>query len=604
MNRVDIKIGFNCNNKCQFCVQGDKRFKFQNKKIKEIKQSLSQANKTGIEGVVFTGGEPTLHQDIIEAIKYAKALGFKHIQLQTNGRMLAYENFCQELIAAGVNEFSPALHSSKPEIHDELTSSPGAWQQVVAGIKNLKSLNQFVLTNTVITSKNYQDLPGLAQLFIDLDVDQFQFAFVHILGTAKKNKDWLVPRKSEIMPYVKKGLRIGNKAGKIVMTEAIPYCLMKNGFENYVAEKIIPETKVVDAEGVIESYKDYRWNKGKVKRKACKKCKYFRICEGPWKEYPEIYGWQEFKPVMTNNFIKFKNFNKDLINKLMHLYDLNNFKSAYKYKGHSCNNVHLLKFENNSVIIKINKFDKKNIIKEKELIERLNNRKFKFPQILNNKFDLPYFGYKNKLVKVYEFMPGNKVYLKDNIDLVINFLKQILKHNKVFNFQTDIVFKNLNNKLDSLFLEIEKNNIFKKLNLDIGELIKKQDLIKKSLVGNQEIILYHNIEIIDDGENRYILESEHLGEELYPLNYALAKYLIDILDDSIDDIQYEINLKAILNKIILGANINLQKKDFASIKFFLLIEIVKKIKENLSGKKNQSLINKYIFFYNHIFDNF
>jgi len=210
--------------------------------------------------------------------------------------MFAYLDFCRKLILAGANEFSPALHSSKPEIHDELTSSPGAWQQVVQGIKNLKFLGQYVLTNTVINSKNYQDLPNLAQLFVNLGVDQFQFAFVHILGTAAKNKEWLVPKKSEVMPFVKKGLDIGINAGKVVMTEAIPYCLMQS-YEDYIAEKIMPETKIVDAEGVIEDFSAYRLNKGKTKREECKICKLFKLCEGPWKEYPEIYGWNEFVPI-------------------------------------------------------------------------------------------------------------------------------------------------------------------------------------------------------------------------------------------------------------------------------------------------------------------
>ncbi|OGY42242.1 MAG: hypothetical protein A2Y67_01885 [Candidatus Buchananbacteria bacterium RBG_13_39_9] len=297
MKRVDIKIGFDCNNSCDFCVQGDKRFKYKKRTLGQIKKALADAKKQRREGVVFTGGEPTLHPDIIAAIIYAHDLGFKNIQIQSNGRMFAYFDFCQKLIAAGANEFSPALHGSKPEIHDQLTNSPGAWQQVVSGIKNLKQLDQYVLTNTVITTKNYQDLPDLAKLLVDLGVNQFQFAFPHILGTADKNKVWLVPKKTEVMPYVKKGLDIGIKAGKVVMTEAIPYCLMQD-YEDYIAEKIMPETMVFDAEGITPSYKDYRLNLGKAKRQECKQCKYYKICEGPWKEYPEIFGWEEFKPIL------------------------------------------------------------------------------------------------------------------------------------------------------------------------------------------------------------------------------------------------------------------------------------------------------------------
>lgn len=297
MKRVDIKICFNCNNLCQFCVQGDKRHKYGNKSLSEIKDALKKARANGNQGVVFTGGEPTLHPEIIAAVTYAKNLDFEQIQIQSNGRMFAYMQFCQSLIKAGVNEFSPALHGSSAEIHDRLTNSPGAWQQVVQGIKNLKLLKQYVLTNTVINSENYQDLPDLARFFVELDVNQFQFAYIHIIGTAAENQNWLVPKISLVMPYVKKGLDIGIAAGKVVMTEAIPFCLM-SGYEKYIAEQIMPSTRVVDAEGVIESYEKYRWNEGKAKRDDCHKCLYFKQCEGPWKEYPRLFGWDEFKPII------------------------------------------------------------------------------------------------------------------------------------------------------------------------------------------------------------------------------------------------------------------------------------------------------------------
>lgn len=296
MSRVDIKIIFNCNNCCDFCVQGDKRFKYSGRELDDIKTALSDAKKDGCDEVVFTGGEPTIHQDIIPAVQFAKDLGFKVIQIQSNGRMFAYKDFCQKIINAGANEFSPALHGSTPEIHDQLTKSPGSWQQVVQGIKNLKSLGAYVLTNTVITDKNYQDLPAIARLLVSLDVDQFQFAYVHIIGSAAKNKNFIVPRKSDIMPFVKQGLDIGIRANKRVMTEAIPYCLM-SGYESYIAEKQIPETQIYDGDGLLKNYREYRTVRGKAKRKECKLCKYFNICEGPWKEYPEIYGWDEFIPV-------------------------------------------------------------------------------------------------------------------------------------------------------------------------------------------------------------------------------------------------------------------------------------------------------------------
>ena len=55
---------------------------------------------------------------------------------------------------------------------------------------------------------------------------------------------------------------------------------------------------VADGDKFIENYGDYRRNEGKTKGPRCRTCKYFKICEGPWREYPEIYGWKEFRPVL------------------------------------------------------------------------------------------------------------------------------------------------------------------------------------------------------------------------------------------------------------------------------------------------------------------
>jgi pyruvate-formate lyase-activating enzyme len=299
MKRADIKVGFSCNNHCLFCVQGEKRKKVGDKTLREIKKELKQAIMDCQE-VVLTGGEPTIRPDFLEIVSFAKKLGFITIQIQSNGRMFSYQDFCEKLIKAGANEFSPALHGHIPELHDYLTNSKGSFQQTVQGIKNLKKLGQKVVTNTVVTKSNYRHLPEIAQLLINLGVDQYQFAFVHPLGSAFKNFESIIPRMTLIEPFVKKGLDVGIEKNKIVMTEAIPYCFMQ-GYENYVAERIIPETKIFDYQKVDENFTRTRQTEGKAKGPRCQECLHNKICEGPWREYPEKFGWEEFIPVKNDS---------------------------------------------------------------------------------------------------------------------------------------------------------------------------------------------------------------------------------------------------------------------------------------------------------------
>lgn len=293
--RIDMKIGFLCSNKCSFCVQGRKRDSFGNKTYSQIIEEIKKGRMDGNE-IVFTGGEATIHKDFLRAVAFAKKIGFRKIAIQTNGRMFSYKDFCIKTIAAGANEFCVGIHGHTQKIHDCLTNVQGSYKQTIQGIINLRSLEATVLTNTVITSLNYKTLPNIAKLLVSLNVNQFQFAFPHILGEAWENRRWLIPEKTSVMNYIKKGLDIGIQANIRVMTEGIPYCLM-NEYENFIAEQYIPNTEVFDADFCVKNYSTYRKKKGKIKNSTCILCKYYNICEGPWREYPELFGWSEFKPI-------------------------------------------------------------------------------------------------------------------------------------------------------------------------------------------------------------------------------------------------------------------------------------------------------------------
>lgn len=299
VTRIDVKLAFACNNRCEFCVQGNKRELHGPRPTDQIYKDLEDGRQRGADAVVFTGGEPTLQASLFDGIRLAASLGYRTIQIQSNGRIFSHRPFCEKAIAAGANEFALSLHGAQATTHEQLTRAPRSFRQVVSGIHNLTQMGQKVITNSVVTSSNYKELPALARLLVDLGVIQYQFAFVHILGTAAENSTWLVPRKSEIMPWIREGLDVGRRAGVRAMTEAIPYCFLA-GYEDCVAERIIPRTKVFDANVTLDDYTTYRLTEGKVKGPNCHRCIYFEQCEGPWSEYPDQFGWDEFNPVLDS----------------------------------------------------------------------------------------------------------------------------------------------------------------------------------------------------------------------------------------------------------------------------------------------------------------
>lgn len=294
--RADVKVGFACNNHCTFCVQWDKRLRFKPRSLEEIQTIIQDEYDKWALYIVFTGGEPTVHPQLVEAVAYAKQVGYKQIQIQSNWTNFDKIEYVQKLIEAGVTEFSPSIHGFHKETHDRQVVTKWAWERVVKWLINLRKLNQIVIINSVVTKENYKEIPELAALLIKLNVTQFQFAFVHILWSAAANKEDVVPKKSLVMPYIYKALDLAKKAGIPAYTEAIPYCLMQ-WYEWAIAENHMPETSVVDAEYRVDSYADYRWSEWKSKRENCRTCVKDKYCEWPWKEYPDMYWWSEFEPI-------------------------------------------------------------------------------------------------------------------------------------------------------------------------------------------------------------------------------------------------------------------------------------------------------------------
>lgn len=292
--RVDLKTGTSCNSNCVFCVIGDKLFTG-DRPFDDCLEEL-RASRATCDDVVFTGAEVTIRPDFLRLVSAARLLGYRNIQIQTNGRMFAYREFCERTVAAGANEFAPSIHGHLARLHDGLTRSPGSFDQIVQAIRNLRALGQRVVTNTVATRQNMRHLPALARMLVELGVAQFQIAFPHPTGHAETYFNGVVPRMRELAPYVREALQIGLDAGVDCMAEAMPYCQLPE-YERQVAELYIPPTELAYDGFVVPDYAHDRMARGKTRFAQCASCRFEPMCEGPWREYPEHVGSDEFTPV-------------------------------------------------------------------------------------------------------------------------------------------------------------------------------------------------------------------------------------------------------------------------------------------------------------------
>jgi len=265
-----IKIINGCNQNCLFCSDP--------KHVKELPDPDQEAIFAGLrkkkyDEVLLTGGEPTIHPNLLKIVSYARELGYKKIMIDTNGLMLHYSDFADNLIHAGANSFFISFLTDDPESYDEITKVNDSHKMVISAIRHLKKAGVEVVINTVIHKLSFQRLPQIMQQLTELKVDKTNLAFVNPSLECQKNN--MHVKFTEVMPYLHKAIR------KNTSIENFPLCIAKE------YRKIMTD---------VSDSKTYH-NPCKTKPELCNKCKEFEACDGVWKDYLDIYGTEELKPI-------------------------------------------------------------------------------------------------------------------------------------------------------------------------------------------------------------------------------------------------------------------------------------------------------------------
>lgn len=132
--RAQVELVKQCNLKCIHCylLPDNKKIELSKKTIFAF---LDQLEEMGALELIFTGGEPLLHDDLISILLYAREKDFSIILL-TNGTLLNDE-VIKTLNQINVAFVQISLYSMEPAVHDKITGVTGSWQKTKKSIDTL-----------------------------------------------------------------------------------------------------------------------------------------------------------------------------------------------------------------------------------------------------------------------------------------------------------------------------------------------------------------------------------------------------------------------------------------------------------------------------------
>ncbi len=169
--RMDIALTFKCSNNCIHCYAGGPH-ETPELNTSQWKEVINRLSQIGVFIVTFTGGEPTLREDLPELLQYAQNKGMV-TGIITNGRKLKDINYVQALEKAGLDFVQVTLESHRSNIHDLMTATEGSWKETVVGIKNAVRSQIYVTTNTTLSKHNAPDFLRTIDYIKELGVEAF-----------------------------------------------------------------------------------------------------------------------------------------------------------------------------------------------------------------------------------------------------------------------------------------------------------------------------------------------------------------------------------------------------------------------------------------------
>jgi MoaA/NifB/PqqE/SkfB family radical SAM enzyme len=285
--RIRLFTGFECNNACRFCNQGDMK---SGEAAVRTPLELLDALPEGVSQIQFTGGESTLNADeLIEAIKGARAKNINDIRIQTNGRMLAYGNLVERFQDAGVNAVDISLHGAQAKSHDWITQVPESFRQSIAGIRKAVQAGLDVAIHMVVIKSNFREAPDVAKLCGKLGVSSLHFRMVVSEGWASEKLALpaLTPKFSLILPYLGRAVIRAERAGIEVSLHDFPTCQTGKLRDYLNTDKCswigLPEKGWPRAERVYPE--------------PCGSCREKSSCVGLTVAYNDYYGTDDLTPI-------------------------------------------------------------------------------------------------------------------------------------------------------------------------------------------------------------------------------------------------------------------------------------------------------------------
>lgn len=217
-------ITYNCNNRCSWCYAASNNPENHKKQMRfgDFKGYVDLFTELNLRNLVFIGGEPTLHPNLLQMMSYARSKNVTP-KMVTNGRRFRHLDFCEQVKSAGLTHATVSIEGIEAE-HDAATGVRGSFSQTIQGIENLIECSVGVTTETTITRMNYDRIEDIVSVLSDTGVKRIGFNICTPCLTNMEGSTETVSPSEGARAIVRAYRKCNEKGVKMISITPLPKC--------------------------------------------------------------------------------------------------------------------------------------------------------------------------------------------------------------------------------------------------------------------------------------------------------------------------------------------------------------------------------------------
>ncbi len=182
---------------------------------------LDQAVRMGVLQVHFSGGEPTVRQDLEDLVQHATGLGL-YSNLITSAVLLDRARL-ERLKGAGLKHVQISFQGVDKELADHIGGYAGGHEKKLAVARHVRDLNMALTVNAVINRHNVDRVDAMIDLAVELGAQRIEIAHVQYYGWGLRNRAALMPTRADTDIAIAKVEDAAERLkGRLVIDHVVP----------------------------------------------------------------------------------------------------------------------------------------------------------------------------------------------------------------------------------------------------------------------------------------------------------------------------------------------------------------------------------------------